>query len=171
MARWFIYQVLWHRGIPPLARNLAVANRRLQREDWDAPLLTEDGFVERVEPMQGVGFAGCYHVLPRRWRSPILTARDVYCILTESNANPSRVIRWECRCEDWSACDAGLTKCYARHAYRGEDATTDYCSFYIIESERGHPRCREKRRGLDAEPIHRLPYKKNPSIFRLRKRR
>jgi hypothetical protein len=124
MARWFIYDVRWFRDAPPLPKNLAVANRRLRREDHEVPLLAEDGFVESLE---WNAFYKEFEIVPRRWRSPLLTAEDVYRILLVSNANPGRVMRWECRCESWTDCDEGLTDCRFRRPHRGEDATRNDC--------------------------------------------
>lgn len=122
MERWFIYDVLWMHGASPLAKNLAVANRRLRRADHEVPLLTEDGFVESRE------WTGTHvEVFPRRWRNPILTAEDVHRILLESNANPGRVRRRECRCESWTACDAGMTECVWRRPHRSEDERRIEC--------------------------------------------
>jgi hypothetical protein len=108
MPRWFVYKVLWRMDIPPVRKNLATANRRLHRGDPNVPLLTEDGFVER-------------------WCDPRLTAEDVYRILLTSNANVCRVLRWECRCKDWDACDAGFTFCYPHRPCRGEDVKQSDC--------------------------------------------
>jgi hypothetical protein len=134
MARWFIYEVLWKHDVPPLPKNLSVANRRLRREDHEVPLLTEDGFVESYEWNE---FYKEFEIVPRRWRSPLLTAEDVFWILLVSNANPGRVMRWECRCESWGDCDDGLTDCRFRRPYRGEDAMRNDCG-----RMNEHPKCR-----------------------------
>lgn len=99
MARWFIVDVRWEADVPPLPRNLAVANRRIRREDSYAPELTERGF---VDPSTGG---------PARWRFPLLGAADVFRILRDSNCRPLCVSFHECRCWDWSACDRRETEC------------------------------------------------------------
>jgi hypothetical protein len=138
MARWFIYDVQWLHNVPPLHRNLAIANRRIQHEDWDAPLLTAEGFVESVERLESpIMFR------PRRWRKPLLTAEDVYRILYVSNANVWSVRRWECRCNNWDECDNGLTECSFRWPHRGEDAAQNDCmwfneGFFRFEASRLH---------------------------------
>lgn len=143
MARWFVYEVQWKRGVPPFAKNLHVANARLQRIDYDAPLLTEKGFVHR-------------------WRNPTVTARDVYRILHESNAQPGIVNRWECKCDDWGDCAVGLTECGQHRAHRGENEEDDRCYWFDENSAKFY----ESNR-----PTRILKEKRNPSKWPVEKRR
>lgn len=111
MGKWYVYEVLWKSGVPPFPKNLRVANARLQRADYDAPVLTTDGFIDR-------------------WRNPLLTAKNVFRILYESNANVGLVQRHECPCDCWNDCNTNLTKCGYRRAYRGENEDDDRCNWY-----------------------------------------
>ena len=131
MARWFIFTIDWRANVPPFARNLRVANARLRKLDYDAPTLTTD-------------------VYRYRWRAALLTARDVFRVLAGANAQPGYVRRWQCTCEHWSDCDAGLTDCGPRRAHRDENkewlrcgwVDEDYEQFYrhaptkVVKSKR-----------------------------------
>jgi hypothetical protein len=115
MASWAVYEVIWQPNTPPFAKSLRVANARLRAGDWEAPTLTADKTIYR-------------------WRSPLLTAADVYRILYESNAQPEQVTRWDCNCGDWNECDDGLTECGYHRPYRGEDEYHDRC-YYFDENQ------------------------------------
>jgi hypothetical protein len=139
MAEWYIYEVRWKHDIPPFANNLRVANARLRRADYDAPILTVDGFVHR-------------------WRNPTITAKDVFRILYESNTNVGLVMRRLCSCEDWDACDAGLTDCTYRRTYAGENEDDVRCVWYDENYakfyEHNHPsRILKSKRNIRKWPV------------------
>lgn len=143
MARWYIFKVHWARGAPPFARNLRVANARLYKADGDAPPLTVNGFVFR-------------------WRNATLTAKDVYRILAESNAQPGAVIRWRCDCDDWHDCDAGLTKCGPRRAHANENKDDLRCVWVDEDYERFYAH-NQPTRILKSKRNRRLHYGKDGS--------